>query len=143
VTQFKYLFLFVFFSIIIFIPFHNYINPHSHSYPHPHSFYQFNSIQQQTQFQHLLNNFRCVVCQDENLASSNAKIAVDLKNKIYLMVTEHKSNRDIKRYLLNRYGNFVLLKPPLIPETYFLWLAPLLMLILGGCVFYFEAMRVQ
>lgn len=97
--------------------------------------YPLHSVQQQKQFQHLINHFRCVVCQDESLASSNAKIALELKNEIYQMVQENKSDRTIKNYILKRYGNFVLLKPPLIQETYFLWFAPLILLLFGAWIF--------
>ena len=83
-------------------------------------FYSFHSTKQQKQFQHLINHFRCVVCQDQSLASSNAEIASEIKIKIAQMVRDNQSNRVIKNYLISRYGNFVLLKPPFIQETYFL-----------------------
>jgi len=96
--------------------------------------YPFHSLQHQKQFQDLIHHFRCVVCQDESLAESNAKIAHELKNKIYTMVRENKSNKEINKYLLNRYGNFVLLKPPFIAETYFLWFMPIMLLFIGVCI---------
>ncbi len=96
--------------------------------------YPFQSPQKQEQFDNLISQLRCLVCQNENLSASNAKIAIDLKNKIYTMVQENKSSSEIKAYLVKRYGNFILFKPPFISETYLLWLAPFLMLLIGGII---------
>ena len=100
-------------------------------------FYSFHSDQQQKQFQYLIHQFRCVVCQDQSLASSTADIASEIKIKIAQMVRENDSNQKIKNYLTSRYSNFILLKPPLIPETYFLWFAPWGFLLVG-CVILFR-----
>jgi len=98
--------------------------------------YSFHSAKKEKQFQQLIHHFRCVVCQNESLASSHAKIATELKHQIYLMVKENKSNRTIKNYLLSRYGNFILLKPPFIRETYFLWLTPLVLFLIGVGIYF-------
>jgi len=96
--------------------------------------YPFSSSQEQAQFNRLLSQLRCLVCQNETLSASNAKIAMDLKNKIYWMVQHHWSDKRIKAYLVHRYGNFVLLQPPFITETYLLWLLPGIMLLIGAAV---------
>jgi cytochrome c-type biogenesis protein CcmH len=93
--------------------------------------YPFHSIKKQKQFNYLIHQLRCVVCQDESLSESNASLAVNLRKDIYDMVQENKSNLQIQTYLVNRYGNFVLLKPPLIAETYVLWFAPMLLFCVG------------
>ena len=100
--------------------------------------YPFHSAQKQIQFNHLISELRCLVCQNENLSASNAAIAMDLKNKIYIMVKENKTNAEIKNYLVKRYSNFILFKPPFIAETYLLWLAPFLMLFIGGLTIFFR-----
>lgn len=97
--------------------------------------YPFHTVNHQKQFQYLMNSFRCVVCQNDSLATSDADIAHQLKQDIYVMVKNNASNDVIKQYLLQRYGNFILLKPPLITETYFLWFSPFVLLLLGGWIF--------
>ena len=94
--------------------------------------YPFQSSTKQQQFNKLLTELRCLVCQNESLADSNADLALDLKKQIYQRVQQGKSNEQITQYLVSRYGEFVLFKPPLEVRTYLLWLAPLLMLIFGG-----------
>ena len=105
------------------------------SYANASDLYFFHTVQHQKKFQHLINSFRCVVCQNESLSDSDAKIALQLKSDIYRMVKNNDSNDAIKKYLLNRYGNFILLKPPLNTTTYFLWFSPFVLLFLGGYIF--------
>ena len=75
---------------------------------------------------------RCVVCQNESIDTSNAGIAKDLRILIRERLTEGDSNQEVLDYLTARYGDFVLLKPPMKPATYILWFAPAAVLILGG-----------
>lgn len=75
---------------------------------------------------------RCVVCQNESIDSSNAGIAKDLRLLIRERLKEGDSNREVLDYLTARYGDFVLLKPPVKPATYILWFAPAAVLALGG-----------
>lgn len=93
--------------------------------------YQFNSTTQQLRFYQLTHELRCLVCQNETLADSNAPLAEDLRNKIALQIMAGVSDKDILNYLVNRYGDFILYKPRLISMTYFLWFAPLLFLLFG------------
>lgn len=86
--------------------------------------YPFTSQQSAQRFALLTHEIRCVVCQNQNLAESNAPLANDLRNKIYQMVLQQKSNSEIKSYLVARYGNFVLFKPPLNGVTVALWAFP-------------------
>lgn len=98
--------------------------------------YPFSNAIQQHRFYHLIQQFRCLVCQNEDLASSNAALAEDLRQQIYSMLNTGKTDPDIIHYMVNRYGNFVLFKPPLIKSTIFIWCAPFLLLILGFIIFY-------
>lgn len=86
---------------------------------------------QELRFQHLTQQLRCPMCQNETLADSNAPIARDLRNQIFQMMQQGKSDEEIKQYLVARYSRFVLYDPPLTPGTWLLWFGPLLIL-LGG-----------
>ena len=77
----------------------------------------------------LTKEIRCVVCQNQNIADSNAPLANDLRKKVYMMVDENKSDNDIKDYLVARYGEFILLKPRFNKLTFILWLFPLICVI--------------
>jgi cytochrome c-type biogenesis protein CcmH len=110
----------------------------------PSDLYSFTSPKQQTQFQRLTRDFRCVVCQNESLAESNAPIAKDLRFQIYQMVEQHKTNQEIIQYFVNRYGDFVLFKPPVSALTFVLWFAPFLMLVVAlGRLFWLVKRRKQ
>lgn len=71
---------------------------------------------------------RCLVCQNENLAASRAELADDLRNEVRRLIIEGKSDAEIKGYLVARYGDFVLYRPPVKPTTWLLWFGPLLIL---------------
>ena len=89
---------------------------------------------EELRFQHLTSELRCLVCQDENLADSNADFARDLRHKVFELMQEGKSDAEIKQYLVDRYSDFVLYDPPVNTRTWLLWFGPLLILIAGGVV---------
>lgn len=93
--------------------------------------YSFASPQQQQRFDKLTGQFRCLVCQNESLADSNAPLAKDLRFEIYQMVKSSKTNQEIKQYLVQRYGAFVLFRPPVDKYTYALWFGPFIMLMIA------------
>lgn len=74
---------------------------------------------------------RCLVCQNESIDSSNAPLARDLRVLVRERLVEGDSDREVFDYLVARYGDFVLLRPPMRPETYFLWFGPIVLLLLG------------
>ncbi len=82
----------------------------------------------------LQKQLRCLVCQGESLDESNAPLAADLRGVIRERVAAGDSDEAIKRYLVDRYGDFILMKPPLKDETYALWFAPVGLLLIGGAV---------
>lgn len=86
---------------------------------------------QELRFQHLIQQLRCPMCQNENLADSNAPIARDLRNQIFQMMQQGSSDEEIKQYLVARYSKFVLYDPPLDAGTWLLWFGPLLILLAG------------
>lgn len=91
--------------------------------------YKFTSQQDAERFSTLTNETRCVVCQFQNIAESNAPLAASLRDKIYQLIQEKKSDAEIKSYLVKRYGEVILLKPRFNPLTALLWGFPLLALL--------------
>lgn len=90
----------------------------------------------------LSKEIRCLVCQNESIDSSNADLARDLRILVRERMTAGDSDTEVKAYLVARYGDFVLLEPPVKPSTYLLWFGPALMLLLGvGGVFFFFTRR--
>jgi cytochrome c-type biogenesis protein CcmH len=83
-------------------------------------------------YEHLTNEVRCLVCQNQTIADSTAPLAVDLRREIRRMVEAGKSEEDIKTFLLDRYGDFVLYRPRWQTNTALLWLAPILLLLIGA-----------
>lgn len=94
----------------------------------------FASHAQELRFQQLTRQLRCPMCQNETLADSNAPIARDLRNQIFRMMQQGKSDAQIKQYLVARYSDFVLYDPPLKSGTWLLWFGPLLILLAGAGV---------
>jgi cytochrome c-type biogenesis protein CcmH len=85
----------------------------------------------EARLQRLAEELRCLVCQNETLAASRADLAVDLKNQIREKIKAGQSDREIVDYLVARYGDFVLYRPPLKASTVVLWLGPFVLLLLG------------
>ncbi len=91
----------------------------------------------------LQRNLRCVVCQGESLDESNAQLADDLRRLIRARIAQGQSDKEIIRFLVSRYGNVILMKPPLETGTYALWFGPLLVLLAGGAVTALVVIRAQ
>lgn len=86
----------------------------------------------QAAYEHLTNEVRCLVCQNQTIADSTAPLAVDLRREIRRMLEAGQSEEEIKTFLLDRYGDFVLYRPRWQTNTALLWLAPVLLLLIGG-----------
>ena len=82
----------------------------------------------------LATELRCLVCQNQTLADSNAPLAVDLRNQIREQLKSGKSERDVMEYMVARYGDFVLYRPPLKATTIALWAGPFVFLVLGAWI---------
>ncbi|HEX5693347.1 MAG TPA: cytochrome c-type biogenesis protein [Arenimonas sp.] len=93
----------------------------------------FRDAAEEARFRELSAELRCVMCQNQSLADSNAEIAQDLRLQVLDLMREGKSDREIKDYLVARYSDFVLYSPPVRPSTWLLWFGPGLLL-LGGAV---------
>ena len=84
----------------------------------------------------LETELRCLVCQNQTLADSNADLADDLRHELRTLALAGKSDDDIKAYLIARYGDFVLYKPPVKPSTWILWFGPFALLAGGGAIWW-------
>jgi cytochrome c-type biogenesis protein CcmH len=89
---------------------------------------------EEQRFQNLTRQLRCLVCQNESLADSSADLAGDLRQEVFELMRQGKSDAEIKSYLTDRYSDFVLYNPPLRGGTFVLWFGPLLVLLIGGVV---------
>ena len=94
----------------------------------------FENQQQQDRFDRLTRELRCLVCQNQTLSDSDAPLAHDLRREVHHMLQSGQSNDQIKLFLVERYGDFVLYRPPVQTNTYLLWLAPLILLLGGALV---------
>lgn len=90
--------------------------------------YSFPSAQEHDRFIALSQELRCLVCQNQSLADSDATLAKDLRAKIYLMIQEKKTDQEIKQFLVERYGDFILFLPPVKSHTLILWGFPFILL---------------
>lgn len=91
----------------------------------------FASEAEQARFDELTRELRCLVCQNQSLADSDAPLAHDLRNEVFNMMRVGHSDEEIRRFLIDRYGDFVLYRPPVKGNTLVLWLAPALLLLAG------------
>ena len=94
----------------------------------------FDSEQQQRRYKALIDEFRCPKCLNTNLSGSDAPIALDLRRSVYRLVRNGESDQEIRDFLQQRYGDFVLYKPPFAGRTAFIWLIPIGLLLLGVVV---------
>lgn len=98
----------------------------------------FANAQEQERFNRLTLELRCLVCQNQNLADSDAPLAHDLRAEVFEMMQQGLSDEQIKQFLVERYGDFVLYLPPVKSNTLLLWIAPALLLVGGGAVIFFN-----
>lgn len=98
--------------------------------------YQFATPEIEARYQTLTEELRCLVCQNQNIADSHAELAQDLRRKVYEKLNAGESNEQIITYMTERYGDFVLYRPPFNARTLILWLTPILTLIAGGLGFW-------
>ena len=84
----------------------------------------------QARYEHMIRELRCVQCQNQSIADSPVGLAADLRRQVKEMIAAGKTDADIKRFMTDRYGDFVLYDPPLRARTYLLWAAPVLLVLL-------------
>lgn len=94
----------------------------------------FDNPEQEARYNQLIDELRCLVCQNQNLADSNAELAVDMRRKTYEMVREGRSKKEVADFMVERYGEFVLYRPPLNSNTLLLWIGPFVILVAGVAI---------
>ena len=92
----------------------------------------FETDEQLRRYERLIHDLRCVVCQNQSVAESNVELARDLRRVVRDMILDGKTDAEIKQFMTDRFGDFVLYNPPLKPETYLLWGAPVILLLIGA-----------
>ncbi len=95
---------------------------------------QFRDRAEEQRFHDLVAELRCVMCQNQSLADSNAQIAVDLRREVLDLMREGRSDQEVRDFLVARYGEFVLYRPRVNARTWLLWFGPLLFALGGGLV---------
>lgn len=96
--------------------------------------YTFSSVENEQRYKRMVDELRCLVCQNQNLQDSNAELAQDLRKKVHFMIEDGQSDQQIIDFMVARYGDFVLYKPPFNTSTLFLWFGPFLLMLLGFTV---------
>ena len=91
----------------------------------------FETKKQQSRYTQLIENIRCPVCQGQSIGGSNSDLAKDLREKVREMILDSKTDSEIYSFMVERYGDFVVYKPPVNTKTYFLWFAPVLVLMIS------------
>jgi cytochrome c-type biogenesis protein CcmH len=94
----------------------------------------FDDPAQQERYQRIIRELRCLQCRSESIADSGVTLAADLRRQVREMMAAGKSDQEIFQHMVDRYGDYVLYKPPVTPRTWLLWAAPVLLLVGGATV---------
>jgi cytochrome c-type biogenesis protein CcmH len=97
--------------------------------------------EQQARYERVIRELRCLVCRSETIADSNATLASDLRRQVREMMAAGKSDQEIFQHMVDRYGDYVLYKPPMAPRPWLLWAGPILLLLGGGAIAAFVIAR--
>ncbi len=95
---------------------------------------QFQDRAEESRFQHLTAELRCVMCQNQSLADSNAQVAQDMRREVLALMRQGRSDAEIRQFLVERYGEFVLYRPTMDRHTWLLWFGPGVVLLAGTFV---------
>ncbi|MGB5398033.1 MAG: cytochrome c-type biogenesis protein [Gammaproteobacteria bacterium] len=93
--------------------------------------FTFDSPEQEASFHKLSNELRCLVCQNQSIADSNAGLAMDLRTEMYEMLRAGKTEDEIVEFMVDRYGDYVMYRPPFKVQTVLLWLGPMIVFFIG------------
>ena len=96
--------------------------------------FKFNSKAEEQHFKDLIEELRCLVCQNQSLVDSDAELAHDLRAEVYDMIQAGKNDEEIVTFLVARYGDFVLYNPPVKPSTWLIWFGPFVLLLIAAIV---------
>jgi len=89
----------------------------------------FESLEQEKRYHALIEGIRCPVCLGQSISGSNSNLAKDLREQVRQMILSNKSNEEIYEFMVERYGDFVVFKPPINWKTYLLWFTPIVFLV--------------
>lgn len=92
---------------------------------------KFTNEQQEDRYNHIIEELRCLVCQNQNIAGSNAGLAQDLRKKVHTMILAGNDDDAIYEFMVSRYGDFILYRPPFNLSTFILWIGPFILLVMG------------
>lgn len=92
----------------------------------------FEDPEMQRRYDHLIRELRCLQCRNYSIADSDVSLAADMRRKVRELMAEGKSDQEIKQYMAERFGDYVLYNPPMAPRTWLLWSAPVLFVLIGG-----------
>jgi len=95
---------------------------------------RFEDPAEQSRYERVIRDLRCLVCRSESIADSNAPLAADLRREVESLMRAGRSDEEIYAFMTERYGDFILLQPPVAPRTWLLWAAPVLFLAGGLAV---------
>jgi cytochrome c-type biogenesis protein CcmH len=95
---------------------------------------RFSEPSEQARYERLIRDLRCLVCRSESIADSNAQLAADLRREVETLMREGRSDTEIYAFMTDRYGDFVLMRPPVAPRTWLLWAGPALFLLAGVAI---------
>ena len=101
---------------------------------------EFDSPEDEARYQELIAELRCLVCQNQNIADSSAPLAKDLRSQVLEMINQGSSDAEIRTFMTDRYGDFVLYAPPVKSSTWILWFGPAAILV-GGMLFLVMTLR--
>lgn len=96
--------------------------------------FEFADPAEESRYKSLIREIRCLVCQNQSLADSDAELAQDLRDETFELMKSGRSDQEIINFLVARYGDFVLYRPPLKPSTYLLWFGPFVLLGMGAFI---------
>lgn len=105
--------------------------------------FKFSAAEEEQRFKDLIEELRCLVCQNQSLIDSDAELAHDLRAEVYGMMQEGNSDEQIVEFLVARYGDFVLYSPPVKPSTWLIWFGPFVLLLIAAVILFRSLRRQQ
>ena len=91
----------------------------------------------------LSKGIRCLVCQNQSIDDSDSELAKDLRKIIRIKIVEGKKDKEINNFLVEKYGNFILMKPPFYSETFLLWSSPFIIVFIGFIIIFFSLKKTR
>jgi len=126
INNFKKYIIFLFFITFSYLSYSDYTD----------EILSFENIESRDLYYNLIEELRCPKCQNQNLLDSNAPLAQDLKNQLYVLINDGYKKNEIKDYMRSRYGDFILYNPPLNSNTIVLWILPAILFITGVIILF-------